>query len=368
MRLPEATICFVSEKGTPFSFFKTIFWGKELDLNSPAGRQILRHEIFHVKNNHSLDIISLEFFTIISWFNPFFPLIRRELQIIHEYGADAWAVADSNEFEYASLLLMNITGSPLSLTHPFFKNHIKRRIAMITRNNKSKKALLGRLLILPLITLLIGLFSFKIQNHFQSSGAKTIRVVIDAGHGGSFTGTQYNGVLEKNINLIIAKKIQSLAGEYNVDVIMSRETDVTPGSNDLRESLEYIAALAKNKNADLFISIHSNAMDSRQEGKIQTSRSGFQIYIPRSSSEVYAGSLKLGSVMTESIKSDYPIEQELKQSQDDGSNILVLKKATVPAILIECGYMDNPERPEIPAGRKESGKNRTRYSGRNPEI
>lgn len=214
---------------------------------------------------------------------------------------------------------------------------------MITRNNKSKKALLGRLLILPLITLLIGLFSFKIQNHFQSSGAKTIRVVIDAGHGGSFTGTQYNGVLEKNINLLIAKKIQSLAGEYNVDVIMSRETDVTPGSNDLRESLEYIAALAKNKNADLFISIHSNAMDSRQEGKIQTSRSGFQIYIPRSSSEVYAGSLKLGSVMTESIKSDYSIEQELKQSQDDGSNILVLKKATVPAILIECGYMDNPE-------------------------
>src|SRR5450631_112841 len=78
LQLPEATICFVSEKGTPFSFFKTIFWGKELDLNSSAGRQILRHEIFHVMNNHSFDIISLEILTIISWFNPFFPLIRRE--------------------------------------------------------------------------------------------------------------------------------------------------------------------------------------------------------------------------------------------------------------------------------------------------
>ena len=191
MRLPEATIYFVSEKGTPFSFFKTIFWGEELDINSPAGRQILRHEFFHVKNNHSLDIISLEILTIVSWFNPFFPLIRRELQMIHEYGADAWAVADSNEFEYASLLLLNIAGSPLSLTHPFFQNHIKRRISMITKNNKSKKALMGRLLILPLITILIGLFSFKIQNHFQTSGSKTIRVVVDAGHGGSFTGTQY---------------------------------------------------------------------------------------------------------------------------------------------------------------------------------
>ncbi len=59
-------------------------------------------------------------------------------------------------------------------------------------------------------------------------------------------------------NLSISKKIQSLAAEYNVDVIMTRETDITPGSNELTKSLEYIAALPKNKNADLFVSIHTN--------------------------------------------------------------------------------------------------------------
>jgi len=342
LQLPEATICFVSERGTPFSFFKTIFWGKETDLNSPAGRQILRHEIFHVRNNHSFDIISLEIFTIIAWFNPFYPLIRRELQIIHEYGADAWAAEDSDKFEYAGLLLMNMAGSPRSLTHPFFKNQIKRRITMITRNNKNKRALLGRFMILPLLAILIGLFSFRIQNHFHLSRSKSIRVVIDAGHGGSFNGAQYNGVLEKNINLTIAKKIQALSGEYNVEVILSRESDVTPGSNELRESLEYITALPKNKNADLFISIHVNSTESGQEGKVQTSRSGFQIYIPLNASKVYEGSLKFGSVMTEVIKPDYTIEPELKQTQGNGGNIFILRNATVPALLIECGYMDNP--------------------------
>jgi N-acetylmuramoyl-L-alanine amidase len=341
-QLPEATVYFVNEGGTPFSFLKNIFWGETLDIDSVAGNQILRHEIFHVKNNHSLDILFMEIIFILCWFNPFFYLIRRELRTIHEYSADAYASQDLDEFAYARLLLMNESGISLSLTHPFFKNQIKKRITMITRIRNNKRALLGRLMILPLIAVLIGLFSFKIGNHFRREKIKSVRVVIDAGHGGSFTGSQYDGLLEKNINLVIAKKIQSLAPDYNVEVIMSRETDMTPGSNELHESLEYIAALPKNKNATIFISIHANATESAQQGKLQTAKSGFQIYIPKSTSEVYVGSLKLGSTISEVIKSDYTIEPELKQSTDDGGNILILKKATVPAVLIECGYMDNP--------------------------
>ncbi|HET6999960.1 MAG TPA: N-acetylmuramoyl-L-alanine amidase, partial [Puia sp.] len=211
-----------------------------------------------------------------------------------------------------------------------------------TKSNKNKKALLGRLMILPLLALLICLFSFRLKTILHVHSAKNVRVVVDAGHGGAFSGTQLNGIYEKNINLSISRKIQSLAAEYNVEVIMSRESDVTPGSNELTKSLEYIAALPKNKNADLFISIHTNMTPDGVSGKSQTSNSGFQIYIPRKSSDVYEGSVKLGSVLTDIIKSDYTIESELKQTPGDGSNILILKKATVPAVLIECGYMDNP--------------------------
>jgi TonB family protein len=340
--LPGATVYFVNEKGTPFSFLKNIFWGEELDIDSVTGDQILRHEIFHVKKNHSLDMLFMEINIVFCWFNPFFYMIRRELRTIHEYCADAYAIQGSDKFAYASLLLMNESHTTLSLPHPFFKNQIKRRITMITKNKNNKRALLSRLMILPMIATLTGLFSFNGASHFHRVNSKSVRVVIDAGHGGSFTGSQSGGLLEKNINLLIAKKIQSLAPGYNVEIIMSRETDVTPGSNDLHESLEYIAALPKNKDASLFISIHANATESAQQGKLQTAKSGFQIYIPKNNSEVYNGSLKLGSLISEVIKSDYTIEPELKQSKDDGTNILVLKKATVPAILIECGYMDNP--------------------------
>lgn len=342
LTLPEATIYFVSEKGTPFSFFKSIFWEKELELDSEAGQQILEHEIFHVKNNHSVDILSIEILRVVSWFNPFLYPIHQELKAIHEYTADAWVAAKTDTYAYASLLLLKVSGPDLSLTNPFFKNQIKRRIIMMTKSKKQNAGLIGRFMILPMILILICLFSFKMQNVMHPSSAKIVRVVIDAGHGGDFIGTQYNGVLEKNINLTISKKIQELSHEYNVDVIMTRETDITPGSSELRESLKYIAELSKNKNADLFISIHANSTDNRAKGKIQTSKTGFQIYIPTNLNEEYEGSLKFGSVMTEVIKSDFVIEPELKQMQENGGNIYILRNATVPALLIECGYMDNP--------------------------
>ena len=174
---------------------------------------------------------------------------------------------------------------------------------MITKNKNNKKPALDRILILPLIAVVAGLFSFKMQNPFFHF-SKNIRVVIDAGHGGSFNGAHVQRTVGKKYQPGDRQKNSVPVREYNVDVIMSRETDITPGGNELRESLEYIAALAKNKNADLFISIHTNATETALQGKQQTSKSGFEIYIPRNSSQVYGGSVKLGSVITEAIKPD----------------------------------------------------------------
>jgi N-acetylmuramoyl-L-alanine amidase len=341
IRLPEARLYFVSEEGTPFSFFKSIFWGREMDLHDRSGKQILRHELFHVTNHHSVDMLFLEILSALVWFNPFLILIRRELRAIHEYAADQHAAATTDSYSYARLLLLHATGKATAFAHPFFKNQIKRRIMMMTRSPKSKKTWMGRLMILPLLTALIALFSFKISHPFQIKSGRTIRVVVDAGHGGSFEGASWNGWMEKNINLEIAKKIQALASQYNVSVMMTRESDITPGSNELRQSLEYIAAMPKNNQADLFVSIHANISDDKGKGSYQDSKRGFEIYIPRNSSEVYENSQKFGSVLTDVIKSDYPIESTLKQIPESGGNILILKKATVPAVLIECGYMDN---------------------------
>ncbi|MFI5124605.1 MAG: TonB family protein [Chitinophagales bacterium] len=331
-------IYFVNGEGTPFSFFKSIFWNKEQELDNPHGRQILRHELYHVRHRHSLDILFLESIRTLFWFNPFIHMIRLEIQAIHEFAADEFASSETDKLEYAKMLLINnFRSNNFSITHPIFQNQIKRRIAMITRNKKIKSGLLGRMMILPVFVLLLGLFAFKLQNHSLLSPAKTktIRVVIDAGHGGVHPGAQANGILEKDINLQIAKKIQQLAKDYQVEVIMTRENDEVPGQfNNLRDDLLYRAALPAKENADLFISIHTNMNEKNNHNP----NSGFEIYVPETTNTVYSRSVKLGSSISEFIHKDYSIAPELKQT---ATGALILNRATVPAVFIECGFIDN---------------------------
>jgi TonB family protein len=308
-----------------------------MELDCPQGQQILRHELYHVQHRHSLDILLLEIARILCWFNPFIHLIRQEIQTIHEFSADEFASSETDKLEYAELLLINSAGrKSVSITHPFFHNQIKRRIAMITQNKKIKSGLLGRMMILPVVALLLGLFAFKIENRSLLSAvkAKTIRVVIDAGHGGAYPGVQRNGVLEKDINLQIARKIQELAKDYQIEVFMTRDADGVPGQFvSLAEDLHYRAALAAKENADLFVSIHINSNDHQDRRG-----SGFEIYVPKNTSSVYPGSVKLGSSISGFISKDYSIAPELQQSK---TGVLVLDKATVPAVMIECGFLDN---------------------------
>ena len=329
--LQEARIYFVSEKGTPFSFFRSIFWDRQQDMESETGVQMLRHEIFHVRHRHSTDLLIMEILNLVYWFNPFLHLIRRELRVIHEYGADEYASSGNDRLAYACLLLQKASGKHSPVTHPFFKNLIKRRIAMMTKSTNPGKSLFTRMMIIPLLILTIGLFSFR-KNHLLSHD-KTIRVVVDAGHGGSFSGSRAGDVLEKNINLDIAKKIHELAPEYHVEVVLSRDKDVSPGSNDLRESLDWLATLPEKEKADLFISIHANYT---QEANAYT---GFEIYIPGVASATHEKSALFGTLMTDAIRPDYTVAGELKQRDQ---SIRILEKATVPSLLIECGNMNNP--------------------------
>jgi len=84
-----------NEKGTPFSFFRNIFWNEKIALNSNEGQQIFRHELFHVNQQHSFDIFLMEIICIIGWFNPFFHLVKKELRAIHEFLADEYAASAS---------------------------------------------------------------------------------------------------------------------------------------------------------------------------------------------------------------------------------------------------------------------------------
>lgn len=65
------------EPGTPFSFFKWLFWNKKIDLKSKNGEQIFMHELFHIQQKHSSDVVLMEIVTAIFLGKSFFPFHKK---------------------------------------------------------------------------------------------------------------------------------------------------------------------------------------------------------------------------------------------------------------------------------------------------
>jgi len=324
------------EPGTPFSFLKNIFWNKRLDMQSNEGRQIFRHEVYHVHENHSFDILFLEIIKILFWFNPVLYLISKEIKAIHEFLADEYAVSDDNRYSYAELLvLQSLNNKKLQLFNPFFHNQIKRRIAMLTKFETKRNSYLSRVMILPLLLILCGAFAFKINHKGPIvTAAKPIVVVIDAGHGGIDPGTvSGSGVAEKDLTLSIAKKIQQLAGSYPVQIVMTREKDELPGNaTNIKDGLQNRTDIAIRNKADIFLSIHSNADKDHPE------KNGFKMYISDNNASLLNKNIQLGSALSEEIKKDYTVDDEIIKV-DHG--VAVLTHSSIPAIIVECGFITN---------------------------
>lgn len=160
-----------NEPGTPFSFFRWLFWNRKIELRSVKGEQIFRHEIYHINQHHSRDIMFIELLSMILWINPFFHLMRKELKTIHEFLADEYAASERDSWQYAELLLMQLLNTNNQLVNPFFHNQIKRRIAMITSSTKPSYQYLRKLFVLPIAAILILLFSFKYEQSISKEGA-----------------------------------------------------------------------------------------------------------------------------------------------------------------------------------------------------
>lgn len=340
-RIERVRFYHTHEPGTPFSFFNHLFWNDKIEHVSEHGKQILRHELFHIRAGHSYDILFMECLTILFWFNPFFHLFKKEIKAIHEFLADEHASTSIDKYDYAELLVTEaINNRKACLSNPFFHNQIKRRITMIIKNNPTNFSYMRRIMAMPLLFMLFCAFAFKTSGPFSKNlfnKADRITVVIDAGHGGADAGaTGLNGISEKDLALSIAQKIKNLSGTYGIDVIMTRDGDVLPGNASNKDvGSRNRTDISEKSNADVFVSIHLNAKGSHVA---DAGSNGFDIYVSGQNKQ-YDKSKLLGSAITHEIKNTYRIASELKES----NAVWVLKSTSVPAILIECGYLTDQD-------------------------
>jgi N-acetylmuramoyl-L-alanine amidase len=319
-------------KGTPFSFFKCIFWNNQISLHSPEGNRIFKHELAHIQERHSWDKIFINLMLIVFWCNPIFWLIRKELSMIHEFIADKRAVEDGDTAAFAAMILSTTYPQHnITIANNFFYSPIKRRLMMLTKNNNPRVNYISRLLVLPLLVVVFAAFTIKakVQNDFTNfSTDKPITVVIDAGHGGTDPGAiNINGVSEKDMALTLAKKVKELNKNPNLNLILSREIDVF---NNIVEKAEF----ANLQKANLFVSIHLSGSPKAKYNK----ETGLEIYISRDSFTNSIESKSFGYTMLDAFKNNYqlPVKEKLVQRKQ---GIWVLQEVNAPSVLIEAGFI-----------------------------
>ena len=156
--------------------------------------------------------------------------------------------------------------------------------------------------------------SLGILLSFSFSKEKKV-VVIDAGHGGTDLGATRNGISEKEIVLNIAKKIKALNQNQNLEIILTRDDDSYPTLTDRTGKINEIKP-------DFAISLHVN--DSPRE---TTDSKGMEVF-PQDN-EI---SKKLATKFSE----------KFQDSKIRTGNLYILRESKTPTILLELGFMNNP--------------------------
>ncbi len=160
-------------------------------------------------------------------------------------------------------------------------------------------------------------------------------LVIDAGHGGIDGGaTSSDGILEKDINLQISKKLARLASAYGIKCVMTRCDDELLGSSSgygsrkLRD-LQARVDIAKENGNCFFVSIHQNKFPIEKY-------SGLQVYYSPNNdfSQILARNIR--DCTRTYLQSDN--NREIKRAT---SSIYVLNNISSPAVLVECGFLSN---------------------------
>ena len=146
------TAVFTGKEQGSFSFFRYAFFPSE-NVDS----DIMRHEMSHIGHHHSWDILFAEVMMILQWFNPFIYLYKKELQSLHEYQADRDVVATGvDKKNYMMLILQQCTAVDFSgMSNNFSLILTKKRIKMITRNEKAKGLWWRLLATLPVLAILM---------------------------------------------------------------------------------------------------------------------------------------------------------------------------------------------------------------------
>lgn len=209
------------------------------------------------------------------------------------------------------------------------------------KQGKNTAKILTALLVVAMIVVARESVQFvsTLEEHIRAARNKSVTIVVDAGHGGLDPGkVGVNNALEKDINLAIALKLERNLKANGINVVMTRtddnglysESDTNKKVRDMKKRLSII----EEADPELAVSIHQNSYPD-------PSVCGVQVFY-------YKDSIKSRTaaeiMQTQLVKSLKPAKERVAK---DNSSYYLLKKTSVPIIIVECAFMSNPTEADL---------------------
>lgn len=146
-------IVLLNDDVIPHTFMNSIFLNKQKYLNGEIPEEVMIHELTHVRQKHTLDVLLIELLKIIFWFNPILYLYKKAILLNHEFLADEAVIAHGAEVKsYQSLLLKSLVKSPsYSLVNTFNFSLTKKRLQMMTKSKSTSRSVLKVAALIPLL-------------------------------------------------------------------------------------------------------------------------------------------------------------------------------------------------------------------------
>ena len=160
----NAKLILVPEKTLPHTFLNTIFINETEYKNRQIEAELYTHELTHVTQKHTLDILFIELLKTVFWFNPIFIFYKKAIQLNHEFLADEKVVNSYNNVPFYQSLLLSKANENQTFYLASNLNYLitKKRLLMMTKTTSKTEALLKKAMLIPVVTALLFLLCTKV--------------------------------------------------------------------------------------------------------------------------------------------------------------------------------------------------------------
>jgi bla regulator protein BlaR1 len=161
----NAKLVLVDDHILPHTFWNYIFINKSDYENQKIEQELFTHELTHVTQKHTLDVLILEVIQIIFWINPFFIILKKAVQLNHEFLADEKVINQhNNTIQYQHLLLNSAAWkNDYYLASNLNYSLTKKRLLMMTTQSSHTKILLKKLAVVTLLAGFVFLFAERVE-------------------------------------------------------------------------------------------------------------------------------------------------------------------------------------------------------------